>query len=438
MSRNLPLAVAALVDLEQRQGAGGHVKCWERLAQAALSLPDSLDLTVFLSGEAERTTDLGPNVRYVTLPPVFSTKRLQALTGPLPDHTDLSPWHPLLARRLGEGRFDMVHTTDAFFAFSRTAERLSARTGLPMANSVHTATPELTRLFTEQSIRKICGNGWLGRLLAERLDLPNRFKQSKLDRLAAHQSRCAYALVSKPDEAQRAAAVLSPGRVRMLRRGLNRQVFNPGKRDRGWLAARFGIPESTPVALFVGRLDPSKNLTPLVEAVRGVNGRGVGLHLFCAGDGRERPNIVGRLGPWVSCPGQLAEEDLSRVYACADLLVMPSEIEEISNVVLEGLASGLPVVVSAAGGMGKFVQPGITGEVVRNSSATAWAEILEALARDPHRLAAMRGAVSSGTDQAFPSWEQVLAEDLLPVWRAAVQERRAVTLDRKLEATCQS
>ncbi|WP_050750604.1 glycosyltransferase [Paramagnetospirillum magneticum] len=438
MTPTLPLSVAALVDLEQRQGAGGHVKCWERLAQAALGLPDSLDLTVFLSGEAERTTDLGPNVRYVTLPPVFSTKRLQALTGPLPDHTDLSPWHPLLARRLSEGRFDAIHTTDAFFAFSRTAERISARTGLPMTNSVHTATPELTRLFTEQSIRKICGTGWLGRLLTERLDLPNRFKQSKLDRLAAHQSRCAYALVSKTDEAQRAAKILSPERVRMLRRGLNRQVFNPGKRDRAWLAARFGVPETMPVALFVGRLDPSKNLTPLVEAVRRVNGRGVGLHLLCAGDGRERAAIVGRLGAWVSCPGQLAEEDLSRVYACADLLVMPSEIEEISNVVLEGLASGLPVVVSAAGGMGEFVQPGRTGEVVRDSSATAWAEILETLASDPSRLAAMRMAVTASTDQALPSWEQVLAEDLLPVWRAAVQESQAVAMGRTLEAACRS
>jgi glycosyltransferase involved in cell wall biosynthesis len=438
LSRPLPLSVAALVDLEQRQGAGGHVKCWERLAEAALRQPESLDLTVFLSGERERTTELGPNVRHVTLPPVFSTKRLQALTGPLPDHTDLSPWHPLLARRLSEGRFDMVHTTDAFFAYARTAERVTARTGLPLVNSIHTATPELTRLFTEQTIRKICGTGWLGELLARRLALPDRFKRSKLARLARHQSHCAYALVSNADEAERAALALPPDRVRMLRRGLNRTVFSPDKRDRAWLAARFGIPGDMPVALFVGRLDPSKNLAPLVEAIRQVNGRGIRLHLFCAGDGRERASIAAGLGPWVSCPGQLSEEDLSRIYACADLLVMPSEIEVVSNVVLEGLASGLPVVVSAAGGMGKFVQPGVTGQVVGDSSASAWADILEALAGNAEHLAAMRLAVTAGASRTLPTWDQVLTEDLLSVWQAAVKEARSLARQQNLGVACRS
>jgi len=436
--RDAPLSVATMVDLEQRQGAGGHVKCWERLAEAALRAPEVLDLTIFVSGETEKTTDLGANVRFITLPPVFSTRRLQAITGPLPDHTDLSPWHPRLARRLTEGRFDILHTTDAFFAYSRTAERVSARTGTPLVNSIHTATPELTRLFTEQSIHKICGTGWLARLLAEQLDLPGRLKESKLARLARHQSRCAYVLVSKPDEARRARQSLPSDRVRMLRRGINRQVFGPGKRDRSWLSARFGVPETLPVALFVGRLDPSKNLSPLVEAIRQVNDRGTGLHLFCAGDGRERAAITARLGAGVTCPGQMTQEELSRVYACADLLVMPSEIEVMSNVVLEALASGLPAVVSAAGGMGGFIQPGSTGDVVPGGSAAAWAETLGKLAGDVPHLAAMRQAVISTSGRLLPTWDEVLAEDLLPAWHAAAEESRTAAQHPNLAAPCRS
>ncbi|OAN49258.1 hypothetical protein A6A04_03850 [Paramagnetospirillum marisnigri] len=416
-----PLSVAVLVDLEQRQGAGGHVKCWERLSQAALSFPDALDLTLFLSGSREQVTPLGPNVRHVTLPPVFSTRRLQALTGPLPDHTDLSPWHPRLARHLRQGGYGVVHTTDAYFAFSRTAERLATRIGLPLVNSIHTATPELTRMFTEQAIGKACGHGRLYRLLCQRLRLPDLFKQSKLARLAAHQSRCAFALVSKAEEAARAQGVLPAERVRRLRRGINPTMFSPGLRDRAWLAARYGIPETMPLALFVGRLDPSKNLAPLVEAVGQVNGRGVEMRLFCAGDGRERDGIMARLGPQVLCPGQLAVEELARVYASADLLVMPSEIEELSNVVLEGLASGLPVVVSAEGGMGELVQPGLTGEVVPGGDASSWADVLARLAADADLRSRMRAAVAADAPRRLPSWEQVLAEDLLPVWQAAVR-----------------
>lgn len=421
MNHGRPVSVAVLVDLERGLRAGGHVKCWERLAEAALQHPKALDLTVFVSGEAERTTPLGTNVRFVAMPPVFSTRRLEALTGPLPDHTDLSPWHPRLARRLTEGGFDVVHTTDAYFAFAKTAERLAARTGLKLVNSIHTNTPALTRLFTGQTITTLCGHGWLERLLSGSLDLPGRLERAKLARLAAHQARCAYALVSRPDDARRAAGVLPSGRVRMLRRGIDQRLFGANRRDRAWLETRFGVSQSVPVALFVGRLDPSKNLDPLIEAVRLVNERGTGLHLFCAGDGRKRAEITQRLGALATCPGQVDADDLAKVYASADMLAMPSEIEVLCNVVLEGLASGLPAIVAEAGGMGGFIQPGLTGEVVRDGGAPAWAEALEGLAANPDRLVAMRDAVAATAPQVLPRWDDVLTEDLLPVWRAAAE-----------------
>lgn len=421
MSGNSALSVAVLVDLEQRQGAGGHVKCWERLAQAALDRAEAVDLTVFLSGNVEKTTELGSNVRYVTLPPVFSTRRLQMLTGPLPDHTDLAFWHPSLARRLREGRFDLLHTTDAFFAFARTAERLSSRLGLPLVNSIHTATPELTRLFADQAITKVFGTGWLGRLLKQQLALPEQLLRSKQRRLLRHQSRCAYALISQPKDAQLACQVLPTDRVRMLRRGIDHGMFSPDKRDRTWLAARFGVPETMTVALFVGRLDLSKNLSPVVEAVRQVNAAGQPLHLFCAGDGRERAGIVETLGPLTTCPGQLDIQDLARVCACSDLLVMPSEIEVLSNVVLEGLASGLPALVARKGNMGQFIELGITGEIVSDSKPSTWAKVLADLTGDPERRASMRAAVMADIAPSLPTWHQVLAEDLLPVWTAAAQ-----------------
>ena len=60
--------------------------------------------------------------------------------------------------------------------------------------------------------------------------------------------------------------------------------------------------------------------------------------------------------------GMLKGEALSQAYASADIFVMPSESETLGFVVLEAMASGLPVVSVAAGGLTDVItQPGITG-----------------------------------------------------------------------------
>src|SRR5436309_4136888 len=89
-----PLKVGVLVDLMLTPDAGGHVKCWQRLAEAAAGFPDRLDLTVHFNGQQPRRIELAPNVRYELMPPVFSTARL---VRNVPDHTDLGLWHPQLA-----------------------------------------------------------------------------------------------------------------------------------------------------------------------------------------------------------------------------------------------------------------------------------------------------------------------------------------------------
>ena len=84
------LRVGVLVDLPLGPRSGGHVRCWERLAQAALDFPDALDLTVHFIGETSEGRALGETVRYRLLPPVFGTERLSFLSH-VPDHTDLAP-----------------------------------------------------------------------------------------------------------------------------------------------------------------------------------------------------------------------------------------------------------------------------------------------------------------------------------------------------------
>src|ERR1051326_2402413 len=84
------LKIGVLVDLTLTAEAGGHVKCWQRLAEAATLHPDLIELTVHFNGPERQVIELSPTVRYVLLPPVWSTARLLRQ---VPDHTDLGLWH---------------------------------------------------------------------------------------------------------------------------------------------------------------------------------------------------------------------------------------------------------------------------------------------------------------------------------------------------------
>lgn len=397
----LPLRVAVLVDLERRPDSGGHVKCWERLAQAATAMPDLLDLTVFFSGRTEEDIRLADNVRFRILPPAFSTRRI-AFLGEVPDHTDLAPHHRRLAALL-KG-FDVLHTTDGFFAFARTAARVAKRSGTPLVNSLHTDTLRYTRIYTARTIERWVGRGRLYRWLVEALDLPGFAERRQQARLHRHQRQAAVVL-GLPDAADHP-----------LRRGVDRRFFTPQRADRDWLESRFAIPPGRFVVLFAGRLDVGKNVMVLAEAVAGLVAEGLPVHLLCAGEGPRRTTIESRLDGFASCPGVLDADELGRVYASADVFALPSRVEVHSNVVMESLACGTPVLVTAASGMDRVVVDGETGLVVATDGAAPWCEALRGLQADPGRCRAMRQGAVAWAARHIPTWEDVLRDDLLPVW----------------------
>jgi glycosyltransferase involved in cell wall biosynthesis len=156
----------------------------------------------------------------------------------------------------------------------------------------------------------------------------------------------------------------------------------------------------------------------VVSALRQLLDRGLPVHLLCAGLGPDREVVRASLGDHVTCPGVVDPETLARAYASADLCAQPSEIEEISNAVLEGLTSGVPVLVAHASGSERLLIEGETGFVV-HGGAEAWVQALSALVADPRRRLRMGRAARAVALREIPTWCQVLLEDLLPVWRRA-------------------
>ena len=409
-----PLKVGVLVDLMWSQDAGGHVKCWERIAEAATGFGDRLDLTVHFNGPALQRIDLSPSVRYVLLPPVLSTKRL--VRG-VPDHTDLAPWHPGLARMLTD--YDVIHTTDAFFCYARTATRFSNRSGVPVVSSIHTNTPEYARITMDHLLGRWLGDGAAYRLASQGLDLPGVVSRRLQRRLQRHLGQVTMAMASYGGED--AAADWHCGVS--LRRGLDRALFSPAGRDRAWLATRFGLPPGQFVAIYAGKLNTGKNVHLLSPAVAEARRRGLPIHLLCPGKGDLHDSLLAQLRGAVTLPGVLGQDELARALASSDLFLFPSTIDESGNAAVEALAAGLPALLAAGSGVAARMANCPAVRVLPGDDAPAWAATIAEFAADPARGRELGAMARAYIEAEVPSWEEVVNEYLLPVWQQAAARR---------------
>ncbi|MDD5586326.1 MAG: glycosyltransferase [Alphaproteobacteria bacterium] len=412
------LRVAALIDLPRSAKSGGHVKGWERLAAAAAASALPLDLTVYFSGP-EMTEVLGPHTKVRQLPPVFSTARLKFLPY-VPDHTDLAPYHFRLAHELKN--FDVIHTTDGFFAFARTAERISRRYGIPLVTSFHTDTPSYAQLFTRQTIESLFGKKWLGRFLADVLRLPERQGCKMKERLKKHLGACRYALATRVEDCALAASVLGEDRVQLLRLGVDRDMFGPQRRNRAGIESDYNIPPGRFIVLFVGRVDAGKNIYTLIEAMEKLIGEGLPLHLITAGVGPAVEDIENRLGDHATTPGFVPPSDLARLYASVDVFALPSEVEIRSQAGEEALACGCPVLVSEKSGVADLYGRKTVMRTVK-SGVDPWTEALWTIATDAALREKMRAAAADYSQNHIVSWGDVLAGDFFAVWKKAANHK---------------
>ncbi|NCC02638.1 MAG: glycosyltransferase [Proteobacteria bacterium] len=409
-----PLRVAALIDLPRSPLSGGHIKGWERIAQAAAQSDLPLDLTLYCSGET-LTETLSDKARIKQLPPVFSTEKLKFLPY-VPDNTDLAKYHRTLAEELIH--YDVIHTTDGFFAYAQTAEKVKATYGIPIVTSFHTDTPAYARVFTKLTIEKIFGEGILSKFLIETLRLPERQEAKKRKRLKKHLTACSAALYTREEDHQLAASVIGDENTHVIRLGVDRHMFGPHRMSRDEVEVTYRIPAEQVIILFVGRLDVGKNIYTLIEALENLIAEGKPVHLITAGLGPAANDLKERLGDHVTVAGFVHPEDLAVLYASADLLALTSEVEIRSMAGVEAMTSGLPVLVSEKSGIAKLFDYTPAMDVVP-SGVENWTNALRDIVNSKNKRIHMSKVASAYADTHIANWTDVLAEDLLPVWHKA-------------------
>jgi len=230
---------------------------------------------------------------------------------------------------------------------------------------------------------------------------------------------CDRVLVATPEQRGEIAAAVPGHRVGLLDRGVDHERFRPDPAARRALADRYGVPVDRPVVLFSGRVDASKRVLVLAEAVRRLRAAGTPAHLVVAGSGPDEALLRDLLGPDVSLLGPVAQRELARVYAGCDVFAFPSRSETVGNAVGEAMACHLPVLLPAGARTTRWLsRPGEDGVVVLADDAAGWAAALRPLLERPELRAALGAAAGATARGRHRSWRQVLLEDLLPVWHA--------------------
>ena len=182
-----------------------------------------------------------------------------------------------------------------------------------------------------------------------------------------------------------AAKGIDPNKMKVYPRGVDVERFNPTKRN-GFLESRYHLAESIKL-LYVGRVSKEKDLELLGRAFKTLSQTHNNLHLVVVGDG---PYLEEMRQDLADTPclftGYLEGEDLAEVFASCDLFLFPSTTDTFGNVVLEAQASGLPVIVTDAGGPQENVLPGKTGLIIPGHDEAALCRAVEELIADPAAL----------------------------------------------------
>ncbi len=190
-------------------------------------------------------------------------------------------------------------------------------------------------------------------------------------------------------------------------RGVDGTLFRPDRPGRQAIREALGFGPEHVVIGHVSRIAAEKNVDYLSEALVRVEASCPQVRILIVGDGPARPALEKKLGAAARFVGYKTGEELADHYAACDLFAFASLTETFGNVILEAMASGLPVVAVRAGGPGDTVRPGETGLLVESTDPpSTLADALRGLADDAPRR--RRLAVSARAYALSQTWNAIM------------------------------
>jgi glycosyltransferase involved in cell wall biosynthesis len=304
-----------------------------------------------------------------------------------PTHGDEGNIEPVI----GDAGIDIIREPDlvrapSFFRDRRALRRLTALFKEKQYDIVHTHTSKA---------------GYIGRMAAHRAGVPvvvhtphghifhgyfpgpiTRFFIALERRAARHTDRI-IALTQRGVDDHLAQRIGRPEQYAVIHSGIDLSPYASAREKRAETRRELGLEPGDFVVGGVGRLEPVKGFTYLVQAARPVLERLPHARMVLVGDGsladtlRDEARDLGNRFHFLGL-----RHDVPDVMAAFDLLVLPSRNEGMGRVLLEAGAAGVPSVATAVGGVPNVVDDGVTGVLVPPENPQALADAVMHLAED--------------------------------------------------------
>lgn len=358
----------------------GVARTLDRLAKAVRLRGG--DVRVFTPSDPARKPDVSvvnyPSVAFWAYPQL----RLSAPTAGLAVR-DLAAWRPTL-----------VHAADAF-GVGLAGLRAARALGVPFVTSYHTSFSAYAKFY---HLGALSGIGW---------------KFFRWFHNSGIRTYCPTRAIEREVVAHGFA------NTRIWSRGIDADRFSPSFRSAA-LRAELGADDETIVVAYIGRIALEKGLDVLLKAMHQVRAQAGGRKLCfaLAGDGPFEAHFRRDAPADTRFVGMIGGDRLSQFYASADLFVFPSVTDTFGNVLMEAMASGLPLLGADSGPTSELLADG-RGALFPSGDAPAMAREILRLADD--RAARVAHAAAGLAYARTRSWD-VIFDELITDYRDAERE----------------
>jgi glycosyltransferase involved in cell wall biosynthesis len=183
------------------------------------------------------------------------------------------------------------------------------------------------------------------------------------------------------------------------------------------LKQKLGLPDKK-IAVFVGRIDSGKRVDFLIDTFTSCIQQYPNVHLIIIGDGPERVKIKSMVNDNITLLGTV--DNVNEYLMASDLLVSPTLAEGMSNVILEAMSTGLPVITTNVCSNPEIITNGINGILLDIHDKDGFVKNMVQLLSDYDLASAMATSARKAVENRFSI--KKVAENYLALFRKILEE----------------
>jgi glycogen synthase len=297
------------------------------------------------------------------------------------------------------GKFDIIHAHDWLTAFS--AKTLKSAYTIPLVCTIH-ATEYGRNWGIHNDVQKYINNvEWWLTYESWRVIVNSNYMRNEVCHIFQ----------------------LPQDKVRLIPNGIDIHKFDGLERD--YEFRRNYADDNEKIIFFVGRLVHEKGAQILVEAMPKILNNYNNVKFIIAGRGAQNDHLRGKVismnvSHKVYFTGYISEDDLLKMYKCADVAVFPSLYEPFGIVALESIVANVPIVVSDAGGLNDIVDHGINGMKAYAGNANSLADSILVVLQNPSKAEKMKRRAFDKIREKY-NWDTI-SQQTISVYKEIVAE----------------